>query len=252
MKSLKITLLLFTLIVAFASCEDDKEEENTNGTLTFRTEITTNSGAQKVMIGDTLVIGDYDFNLKKFKLYLSNITLLRADGSSKIIEDILLADVGDANTGQFSLNLDPDEFTAIYLGYGLDSIQNNSVPESFERDHPLSSFNQMYWTMLKYRFAILEGRSNYIDSMGTASDKLNAYHPGKDVLYRTKTYPLDLRITSESLNTIVLNFALDKLFMGNDTIDLLSESQTHSEPVDFHIATKFMDNLSECAEISLL
>ncbi|MGK0426939.1 MAG: hypothetical protein ACJAUR_001042 [Ulvibacter sp.] len=251
MKLLKITFLLFSLIWGFSSCEDDKEKE-AKGILTFRTEMTTANGAQKVMIGDTIIIGDYDFNLKKFKLYLSNISLIRADGSSIIIEDILLADVGDAATGQFSVSIDPDEFTGVYLGYGLDSMQNNSIPESFERDHPLSSFNQMYWTMLKYRFAILEGRSNYIDSMGTASDKLNAYHPGTDIIYRTKTYPLNLKVTSESANTIILSLALDNLFMGNDTIDLLLEPQSHSEAVDFDIAIKFMDNLSDCAEISLL
>jgi len=251
MKTLKLSALLFLSLIMGSACEKDKEE-STQGTLTFQTEITVKARTNKVSIGDTIVLGDYDFNLKKFKLYLSNITLLRADGSSKLIKDILLADVGDNVTGQFSLNIEPDEFTAIYFGYGLDSIQNNSVPESFAREHPLSSFNQMYWTMLKYRFAILEGRSNLVDSLGSASDKLNAYHPGTDVLYRTNTFPLNLKIKTDGSKTIVLSLDLEKLFNGSEKLDLMAEPQTHSEPVDFDIATKFMDNLKDCAEIYLL
>tara|TARA_R110002050_G_scaffold48780_1_gene113258 strand:- start:29856 stop:30614 length:759 start_codon:yes stop_codon:yes gene_type:complete len=252
MKTLKISALLILSLFLASACEKDKPEESVQGVLRFKTEMTAGDNSQRVFIGDTIEIGNYDFNLKKFKLYISNITLQRSNGTSLEIKDILLADVGDNVTGQFKLNLDPDEFTGLSLGFGLDTAQNNSVPESFERDHPLSSFNQMYWTMLKYRFAILEGRSNLVDSLGTSSDILNAYHPGTDVLYRMNSYPLDLKIETDGSKTIVLKFDLEKLFNGSDTLDLMTEPQTHSEPVDFDVATKFMDNLKDCTEISLL
>tara|TARA_R110001592_G_scaffold162584_2_gene396069 strand:+ start:215516 stop:216274 length:759 start_codon:yes stop_codon:yes gene_type:complete len=252
MKTLKIATLIVLSLILGTACEKDKNEESAKGTLRFKTEMTSGQQGQKFNIGDTIQIGNYDFNLKKFKLYLSNISLIRADSTSLEIKDILLADVGDEITGQFSINIDPDQFTGVYLGFGLDTAQNNSIPESFEREHPLSSFNQMYWTMLKYRFAILEGRSNLVDSLGTSTDRLNAYHPGTDILYRTRSFPLDIKIEENGSKTIVLNIDLEKLFVGNDTIDLMMEPQTHSEQVDFHIATKFMDNLKYCAEISLL
>lgn len=254
MKTLKLATLLFFSTILLYSCEKD-EEEKAQGSLQFKTEMTAGNETNKVFIGDTIEIGNYDFNLKKFKLYLSDITLIRADGSQKEIKDILLADVGDELTGQFTLNLEPDEFTEIYLGFGLNPEQNNSIPESFEREHPLSSFNQMYWTMLKYRFAILEGRTNLIDSLGTSSDKLNAYHPGADTLYRSNTYPLNLKIEDNGSKTIVLNLDLEELFNGSQKLDLMDEPQTHSEPsdsADFSRAVKFMDNLKDCATISLL
>jgi len=254
MKTLKLATLLFFSALLLYSCEKNKDEK-AQGFLRFKTEMTAGNGASKVFIGDTIEIGNYDFNLKKFKLYLSDITLVRADGSKKEVKDILLADVGDGVTGQFTLDLDSDEFTEIFIGFGLNPEQNNSIPENFERDHPLSSFNQMYWSMLKYRFAILEGRTNLIDSLGTESDKLNAYHPGADTLYRSKSFPLNLKIEENGSKTIVLNLDLEELFNGNPKLDLMTEPQTHSQPtdsIDFNRALKFMDNLKDCATISLL
>ncbi len=254
MKSLKSYTLIFLSLLLVYSCEKDKPESD-RGLLRFETTMTAGDQATKVSIGDTIEIGNYDLNLKKFKLYLSDITLRRADGTEKEIMDILLADVGDRETGQFTLELPADEFTEIYIGFGLNPEQNNSIPESFEREHPLSSFNQMYWTMLKYRFAILEGRSNLIDSLGSASDKLNAYHPGADTLYRSNVYPLNLKLSENGSQTISLNIDLYELFNGNEKLDLLAEPQTHSEPsdsADFSRATKFMDNLKDCATITLL
>lgn len=252
MKSLKLSATLLFSLLIFLSCEKDPEENSPKAQLRFKTEMSTKSGSQRVFIGDTIEIGPYEFNLKKFKLYVSNINLNKSDGTSVLLKDILLADVGDNETGEFLADIEEGNYNSVTLSFGLDSIQNNSVPENFAREHPLSSFNQMYWTMLKYRFAIFEGRSNKIDSLGTATDRLNAYHPGTDVLYRSRTFPLDINVTTQSTRTIILNLKLDELFYGNDTIDLRTEPQTHSEPVDFHVATKFMDNLKDCAEISLL
>jgi len=134
MKTLKISALIVLSLILGTACEKDNNEESVQGILRFRTEMTSGLQSQKFNIGDTIQIGNYDFNLKKFKLYLSNIRLMRNDSTFLEIRDILLADVGDDITGQFSVNLDPDEFTGLYLGYGLDTAQNNSIPESFERD----------------------------------------------------------------------------------------------------------------------
>ena len=122
MKSLKLLgLIAFTLVLLY-SCEKDKEENIAQGLLKFKTTMTASDKTVNVFIGDTIEIGDYDLNLKKFKLYLSDITLRRADGSEKEIKDILLADVGDAETGQFSVNIESDDFTEIFIGIRLTSV----------------------------------------------------------------------------------------------------------------------------------
>lgn len=253
MKRLSKTLLPFLFLgLIFTQCKED-EPEVQQGEINFTTTVDVVAGQTAASIGDTLVLATgYDFNLKKFKLYLSNITLIDSEGGEHMIEDIMLADVGDPVTGQFKASVEAKTFTAIRYGYGLDSIQNDEDPEDFPREHPLSSFNQMYWSMLKYRFAILEGRSNVHDSLGNPSDMLHAYHPGTDPLYRVVTHPLNFQLAGGDSQTIDLLIHFEELFTHGDGIDLRTEPQTHSEPVDIHIARKFMDNLAATAEIRLL
>lgn len=257
---MKTTLqsILFLLVLGFlvSNCEDKDQDTPSTGTVNFKTSVLLSDGSQTYQIGDTLRMNTgYDFNLKKFKLYLSHITLIGANGETEI-EDILLADVGDAATGAFSKTVDAGKYTAVRLGYGLDPQQNDQDPESFPREHPLSSYNQMYWTMLKYRFAILEGRSDNTGMLnGDTSDILNAYHPGLDSLYKVVTYPVDFNLGEGQTQEIDLQIFVDLLFSAGEGIDMRTEPQTHSEmgsptvPGDFYIAKKFMDNLEETAAL---
>ncbi|QNR23799.1 MbnP family protein [Croceimicrobium hydrocarbonivorans] len=258
--SIKTILTLLVLAFIITNCKDDEDGKTTPAaTVNFQTEIVlSDGGSTKYHIGDTLRMSTgYDFNLKKFKLYLSHITLVSASSETEM-EDILLADVGNSNTGAFSARVKPGTYTSLRLGFGLDPEQNDKDPESFPQDHPLSSYNQMYWTMLKYRFAILEGRSDYTGQLnGDTSDVLNAYHPGLDSLYKVVTYPINLVLKDGNVQAINLQVVFDELFSAGEGIDLRNEPQTHSEmgsatvPGDFHIAKKFMDNLAETARIEI-
>lgn len=259
---MKITLQnilpFFLALLLLASCEEENKD-SLKGTVFFQTKIGLSDHSGDFVIGDTLRLSTgYDFNLKKFKLYLSHITLSNEAGEQVELEDILLADVGDANTGGFTALVPSANYNRLSLGFGLDEDQNNQLPENFDREHPLSSFNQMYWSMLKYRFAILEGRSDDWGQLnGDGSDILNAYHPGSDSLYREVTYPISLKIEEGRTKAIELWVILDQIFAAGEGIDLRSEPQSHSElgtpsvPGDFYIAKKFMDNLAQSSEIRL-
>ena len=256
MKSLKPTLLLLILALSFSQCRKDRNSAKAN--IQFETALAINNGATSVSIGDTLVMNTgYDFNLKKFKLYLSNITLIGAE--DQVIRKIFLADVGDPLSGQFSKEIEIGNCSAVRLGFGLDPIQNDKNPEDFPDEHPLSSYNQMYWTMLKYRFAIMEGRSDINGALnGDTTDILNAYHPGLDSLYQVVEYPLDLKINENGNYRIRLSIMVDEIFSRGDGIDMRTEPQSHSEigdslnPGDFDIARKFMENLSASGRLEIL
>lgn len=252
-----IGLIILSLAFIVSNCRksDDSEKE---ATLKFSTALAIDQGATTVTIGDTLVMNTgYDFNLKKFKLYLSNITLLGANNDPEIM-DIILADVGDSETGAFTVKVKPGNYSSVRLGIGLDPIQNDSDPESFPDEHPLSSYNQMYWTMLKYRFAILEGRSDNTGQLnGDTTDILNAYHPGLDSLYSVNTYPINLTVEENENYELVFTVFVDEIFSHGSGIDMRTEPQSHSEigdslnPGDFDIARRFMENLSATASLEI-
>ncbi len=259
-KALQSLLVLLVLAFIVSNCDDGNgtTSETQKATVNFQTQMMLSSGSETYQIGDTLEMNTgYDFNVKKFKLYLSHVTLIGDNGETEL-EDILLADVGDESTGAFSSTVPAGNYTSLRLGFGLDAEQNNQDPESFPREHPLSSWNQMYWTMLKYRFAILEGRSDNNGQLnGDTTDILNAYHPGLDSLYKVVSYPISLNLSEGATQEIDLNIYIDQLFSAGEGIDMRNEPQTHSEvgsatvPGDFHIAKKFMDNLAETATVEI-
>ncbi len=258
---LNISLILLSLVFIVSNCRRTEEGPADNSAeVSFTTSIGIDGGTTIAKIGDTLSLNTgYDFNLKKFKLYLSNITLVGSGGTEdQVIEDILLADVGDEETGAFTANADPGNYRAVRLGFGLDPEQNDQDPESFPDEHPLSSYNQMYWTMLKYRFAILEGRSDNTGQLnGDTTDILNAYHPGLDSLYQVKEYPISLILSENGSIALDLQIRVDEIFSHGEGIDMRNEPQTHSElgdslnPGDFDIARRFMENLSATAVLEL-
>ena len=253
----KITFLVLAAGLVLSGCRKDSESQGNTSALDLAT-VLENQG-QPAAINDTLRLSNgRDFVLRKFKLYLSNINLVKVNGSKTKLSDVFLADVGDANTGRIRISeiSSEENYQSIEFGLGLDSVQNDSDPTSFPLEHPLSTFNQMYWSMLKYRFAIVEGRSNVADSLGnTQSDVLHAYHPGTDPLYKEVTLPLPQGFNQQLDNSNSPNLKIvvdiDQLFTNAPAIDMVNEPQTHSEPVDIATAIKFMNNLQAAVKLEL-
>jgi len=243
---LKFTALALFTLVAVIACRVDKEEDKPDlKTVEISTVLEANGQAAK--IGDTILLTNgRDFRLTKFRIYLSNVNLVKPNGDKTEITEVALTDVGDDQTGSFSATIEPSDYSSIEIDLGLNPVLNDSDPTSFPIEHPLSTFNQMYWTMTKYRFLILEGRSNVKDSLGGPTDVLHAYHPGTDPAFRQVSFPLNSNFNSK-LNSGKVNlevvFDVDAIFNTAPAIDMVAEPQTHSEPIDIAIALKMMDNL---------
>lgn len=244
--------IVILMVFLFASCEDKKQEPTPDDTITLQFKTQLFNQDDKISVGDTVLFNDGTiFNLKLFKLYLTNIKLINDNNEEVLFEEVVLLDVGDDTTGIFEAKIAAGNYTGMTLGFGVDSVQNNADPTSFADKHPLSSYNQMYWTMLKYRFAILEGRSNVNGAFDMQNDVLNAYHPGTDPLYQTKQFNFDNQIFASGA-LILLNFDLPTVFYNSPAIDLETEASTHSEASDIHIAQKFMTNLAESASVEVV
>jgi hypothetical protein len=213
--------LLFLLATSlfFVACDDSDNDQPRD--VRFQLELRKNGNA--VALRDTVDLSNgYTFTLTKFLLYLSKVELTDVNGDAQELKKIALLRLEEGGNPLFTGTLKPGLYTNISLGLGVDSVQNESDPTSFPQDHPLAAYQQTYWTMLKYRFAIIEGRSNDSGSLGSSNDILNA-----------------LRLVLD----------IDSLFDGPHRIDFRTQPQTHSDTATIEIARNLMENMAAGARI---
>lgn len=241
--------LLFLLAASlfFVACDDSDNDQPRD--VRFQLELRKNGNA--VALRDTVDLSNgYTFTLTKFLLYLSRVELTDVNGDPQELKKIALLRLEEGGNPFFTGKLKPGLYTDISLGLGVDSVQNESDPTSFSQDHPLAAYQQTYWTMLKYRFAIIEGRSNDSGSLGSSNDILNAYHPGTNPLYQTVEEDFSFRVPGESnVPQLRLVLDIDSLFDGPHRIDFRTQPQTHSDTATIEIARDLMENMAAGARI---
>lgn len=233
-------LLLLVFTITF-SCE--KDEDPSKGKLVFKVNLTNG----QTVVGQNQVVSlsnVKDLNISLFRLYFSSISLQNATNEI-VIKDVALLDPGVEGENSFTVELEDASFTNINFGLGLNAVQNAKNPGDFANDDPLSTYQSMYWSMLKYRFAKFEGKANETGKLGSGNDVSIAYHPGTDSIFQQLSLPINITVKEETTKTININIDLETMFVTFDPIDLLDETQTqtHSTPADIHVAKKFMENL---------
>ena len=249
----KIAPLLFASMFLFTSCDDDKENttpdkpEEMKASTQVELHLYQGDKLNKVDLGDTVSLPNgLDFHLTKMRFYLSNMVLTDEEGRETEFRKVYLADFERGETTGFDDTISVRNYEKISFVLGLDPVLNDKNPEDFPQAHPLSTYNQMYWSMLKYRFAIFEGKADTQGNIGGTDDIPVAYHAGTDALYRVYEQSLEADLPSESAG-LIINIYLDinTLILGengNNTIDLMNNNQSHSTTADIDIVTKYMDN----------
>ena len=247
MKTLIKASLFLGLVVFFTSCEEDvKKTYEKKAVFSLNLQ----SASNPASLNDTVEFtADYQLYLTTFKAYLSNITLIEEGGREVLLQDVALVSLDRDQTSSFSINLPSGKYTKVRMGIGLDPDQNNSDPNSFPNNNPLAAYQGMYWSMVKYRFVVLEGLA--ISKKDTVNIPF-AYHAGTDPIYQIKTFDTDIN-TSASALTYKLDFSIDMntVFDGPaGKIDIPTQSFTHREGPSLAVAAMFMENLKAAIHLN--
>ncbi len=190
--------------------------------------------------------------LDKLKFYLSHITLVKTDNSEIELKEVMLCDFEAPNSLSFNVADINGDFKGIKFSCGIDSIQNNTDPNTIADDsNPLSNNSGMYWSWLKYIFEMVEARC---DTTSTGSGPFNwfpLYHIGANAQYREVAISKTYSVCCD--NKLTLNLVLDvkKIFYGSSqTLDIIAESTSQTSPSDDPlVAPKFADNFSQAFSI---
>lgn len=224
-------LLLLALVISISACDSEETTVDNNISLNIRAMV----GEEVLADGEsyTNTLGQtYQLDLDACHIYLSNISLVKADGTEQLLEDVVLFDFQSTN---IITNISEGDYTGFKVGVGLDEILNESDPNVFDPGHPLSYANNTHWSWAaKYKFVMLEGKS------GTDLSSTFAYHLGADALYRAIDISQSTSISNTETTILTLNIDFDKVF---ENIDFTEEKLTHTND-NMPLAEKVMNNFS--------
>jgi len=240
-----LLLVALGLFAIAADCNrDDDDDPNPNGTLVLK--VTPVANGEPFEMGKKVNDNqnrEYWFTTLKF--YLSNIQADYGTDEQRELADVAIFDFEpNQSTGirdEIRISIPIGSYTGISYDAGVREDLNGMDPATFSNDHPLSINNTMYWSWsTQYIFTKIEG---FVDDAGAnkawfVHSGLNEnYMPGKEV---SKAFT----ITSGGTTTVELILDLDQVLEAPNTIDLVTDGQTHTTD-NMVLAKEYQENFSQ-------
>ncbi|MEL6650783.1 MAG: MbnP family protein [Bacteroidota bacterium] len=201
------------------------------------------------------------YRINFFRMYVSDISLIKEDGTEVLLSEVDLYDLAADGSGQdfgqsyTYADVEAGTYKGIKFGIGLPA-RLNTDPASYAVDHPLSIGNQMYWSWRAgYRFISIEGKVDSSQAMSGAELRQSfGYHIGKDsvnspnnIYYEMVYDGPDDGFTLAENEEFDIEFSVDVneiFFNQTSPIDLVSEAVSHSVPGEqFDLSVRIAENL---------
>lgn len=245
------------MVGAFMGCEKDPNLTLGNFELNIRPRI---SGQA---LDDGLFYENIEgrkYKVDAFKLFVSDITIVKEDGEEVVLSEVELLDMiaegsgktqhGEGVARTFPVSI--GQYKGMKVGIGVKPELNHMVPGTYESTHPLSEENGMNWSWSAgYRFMVLEGMIDASANMdGAAIDHPFIYHTGTDTLYRELVYlnpEHAFEIKSNEELQFILEMDMNRFFYTEtDTIDMVTDNFSHTTPVgsaSYELSEKIVENM---------
>ena len=165
----------------------------------------------------------YKLNTADMRILFSNFGFRDSADKLVLVKDIFLYKNDNAS---FRFTVPEGKFSSFQFSFGLDKVQNASIPSSFEASHPLSVESGLHWDMLKYRFIVIEG---FVDNSPTKNQTPSSpfsMHLGSDTLYQMINV-MGIPSKGSKLN---IEMDMDKLFVLDGDPFQITNFSIHSEP----------------------
>lgn len=251
---LVVVLMAFSLTIVQTGCKTDDPFVPADEAATLNLNIYAKVGSSDLSLGDVYMDpSSYRYSPNLFKLYISNITLIKDDNTEVLVKDVALLDWENSTSGEpqtVALEADPGNYTGIRFWLGVDQALNDLGPNDYDAEHPLSLYQGTYWTWnTGYRFMMLEGKFDTIpNGTGTIPSTSNfQLHLGTNFLYTEANLAnaqQNYELTVGSTTNYDLELDINKMFSdGQQTLKIADQPYNHTTE-DTATAMKLMSNLS--------
>jgi hypothetical protein len=260
-------LLLLSSIAAFSlfavSCNDDDDPvtpPTENGQI--RLQFSNKAGSKDLVLNSetyTNAAGE-DFTVSKLNYFISNIKLLKTDGSNFVVPQdssyFLIRQANEASKTLTINNVPVGEYSGVEFTIGVDSLRSVADMSKrngiLDKDSGPTNEEAMYWDWNPgYIFLKLEGES---DSATSANGEFY-YHIGgfggltEKTLNNIRTTKIDfgsqkVNVTKTLSPEIHIVADILKIFTGTTTLSIKANTSVMYLPISKNIADNYMNMFS--------
>ena len=237
-------ILSILIVFIFLICNSCNEDTVANLTIFL---VPTHNG-QPISAGDIVEdVNGRNFSISEMRMYFTDFFLIKDSGEKVLLEDLALIEWPGA-TSDISMNINKDDYQGFEFNIGLDPVTNDSDPNSFLADHPLSDEMNMHLGADRYVFLSFEGLVDTSASGNDAPSSQLLYRLGRNAIYSEVKIVQNLDITG-SIVFFSLDFEINRLFTGSSgTIDIAEDRINNSEEANMPNALTVMENFVEALE----
>lgn len=225
----KIFYLTILAAFAFASCKKEEviSEHDGEATLSFDSKI----GTSDFALNTNTTIGSRTYNFKNLRYWVSNVSLVKADGTEYSVPDsyFLLEETNavDVQEGAYTYpakkredvqikNIPMADYKQVKFSIGVDATHNDNLSIQAGELSQLSGMTNISWMWhTSYIFTTLQGTV----TEGTTTKTFKA-ETGLNANYKTVTLnlPSNVKISSAKSTKIAVNVDVAKILDGIDLI----------------------------------
>lgn len=247
------TSIVFSLSMILSACEKDQPipppVEPNKGTVEIRFVPTMNGAAFQPNVNFTGP-NNLKMNIEILKFYLSDIQLINST-DNQLLSEIELVDLSQSDKS-ISFEAVPGIFQKLRFFLGVKKALNGTDDTNFDEasfpiDHPLSIYNNMYWSWATgYIFSKIEGKIDTSQAQDQTPTYTWFYHSGMDTCYTEKNFDnLNIVVNEGKTTVIELGIEVKDIFISqNDTINMVEDNFTHTTD-NIDLARKVSINLAK-------
>ncbi len=221
----------------------NKEDGSCEYIYNLNVEFSLNDGDIELIKNDIISFENNSFRIEKFKLYLSDISLVSNNGTNNLT-DVFLYNLEDLSTHSLILSTSDESVREFNFSLGLDNVLNSTTPADYPTDHPLGINNGTYWAMNNsdsYIFAMIEGK---LDTTGDGTFFNRTYHLAHDDLLKSVSLEKSIEFDNQLNGNIDIKIELKDVFNDLNLSSTLPHTSNNSP-----LAHQIMDNIKNAFKI---
>ncbi|RYD69423.1 MAG: hypothetical protein EOP53_27175, partial [Sphingobacteriales bacterium] len=211
MRTIFLTTIALTVFL-LSGCKDKDPEPTGNGKLRLKMDVNV-AGSPLEINKQYTTPGGQKYDIELLKFYLSNISIIKEDGSKISVKDVVLADLSqplkepyDKNAVGtiFTFDVPAASYKMLEFGIGVPKEINTSSNE-YTNEHPLSIYRGTDWSWAGYRFIMIQGKAKNTEDVANAFE----YHIAGDAFYQTKQIDKKFTVSKDQTEEIMLHLDIN-------------------------------------------